>query len=281
MAGRQPSEARVKVGGSSLGSDGEASAEGAQSLRRALAILRTLAVGGEDGLRLIDVTRTTGLNRPTAHRLLRVLKEEGIVEQSTRTRRYAIGEQIPQLALARARPSALLIAAEPHLKRAAETFGDTVFLTIRTGLDTLCVARRLGRFPVQVLLIEVGARRPLGVSSAGIAMLAAMPEEEADDVLTRNADRLRPYRITLPRAGDLVAEVRAQGFALRTRGLVPGTRAVSVAVEATDRSPAGALTVTAMDRRLTGERIETVVEFLRHAASRIEYSLYNPAFRSA
>ena len=63
----------------------------------------------------------------------------------------------------------------------------------RTGLDTLCVSRRLGGFPIQVLSIEVGARRPLGVSSAGVAILAAMPTREARTILARNATRFSSY----------------------------------------------------------------------------------------
>jgi DNA-binding IclR family transcriptional regulator len=51
--------------------------EGAQSIRRALAVLRLVAGGQETGVRLVDVVRGAGLSRPTAHRILRVLVEEG------------------------------------------------------------------------------------------------------------------------------------------------------------------------------------------------------------
>jgi DNA-binding IclR family transcriptional regulator len=109
------------------------------------------------------------LTRPTVHSILYGLIEEGIVERSDRSGHYAIGRQVPELALARQSPSPLLIAAEPSLARVSAALGDTLFLTVRTGFDTLCVARRIGPYPIQVLSIEVGARRPLGVSSAGVA----------------------------------------------------------------------------------------------------------------
>ena len=50
--------------------------DGTQSIRRALAILDALAIGRDRGVRLVDVTRRTGLSRPTAHRILRVLVED-------------------------------------------------------------------------------------------------------------------------------------------------------------------------------------------------------------
>lgn len=73
--------------------------------------------------------------------------------------RYVIGRQVSELALARQSRSPLLVAAEPYLAKVSAQLGDTLFLTVRTGLDTLCVARRIGSYPIQVLSIEVGARR--------------------------------------------------------------------------------------------------------------------------
>ena len=136
---------------------------GAQSLRRALSVLRVVAAGREAGLPLSEVVQATGLTRPTAHRLVNVLVEEGIVEKRARSRRYAIGHQVPELALARPSRSALIVTAEAFLSELSREVGDTAFLTIRTGLDALCVARLIGKYPIQVLSIEVGARRPLGV----------------------------------------------------------------------------------------------------------------------
>ena len=88
----------------------------------------------------------TGLSRPTVHRLLKTLVAEGVVEQNARTRRYSVGEQIPLLALARPKRSALLTVADPLVARVAREVGDTVFLTIQTGDDTLCMARFMGGY---------------------------------------------------------------------------------------------------------------------------------------
>ena len=152
-------------------------------------VLRILAAGREDGVPLAEVVQATGLTRPTVHRIVHVLIEEGIVERHGRTGRYAIGNQVPELALARPRPSPLLVAAGPSLRRASAEIGDTLFLTVRTGNDTLCVDRRIGAYPIQVLSIEVGARRPLGVSSAGVAILAALPAPDARKIVAANEKR--------------------------------------------------------------------------------------------
>jgi DNA-binding IclR family transcriptional regulator len=49
--------------------------KGAQAIRRALAVLRILAAGREEGLPLAEVVQATGLTRPTVHRIVHALIE--------------------------------------------------------------------------------------------------------------------------------------------------------------------------------------------------------------
>lgn len=243
---------------------------GAQSVRRAIAVLRILAAGREAGLSLADVVKATGLSRPTAHRIVNVLVEEGIAEQRHKTKRYAIGHQVLELALARPSRTSFAALAEPYLSDVAQTVGDTAFLTIRTGMDALCVARVIGTYPVQVLSIEVGARRPLGVSSAGVVMLADLPLSEAREIIQKNANRFDGYRTNPAAALEQVAVARRSGYAVHHAGLVPGTKAVSAAIRAPDGSPYAAITIAAINARLRPQREAEVGETLRGVALTIE-----------
>ena len=243
---------------------------GAQAIRRALAVLRILAAGRETGLPLAEVVQATGLTRPTVHRIVHVLIEEGIVERREKTGRYAIGGQVPELALARTSRSPLMAAAEEILKRTSQQVGDTLFFTVRTGNDTLCIDRRIGSFPIQVLSIEVGARRPLGVSSAGVAILAAMPAEEARDIVAANEARFVSYRTTAAAVLARIAEARRRGYNLREVGLVPGTKSISTWIKTPDGRPAAAITISAVRTRLGPRREPELAEILLDGARSIE-----------
>jgi DNA-binding IclR family transcriptional regulator len=246
---------------------------GAQSVRRAIAVLRILAAGREAGLSLSDVVKATGLSRPTAHRIVNVLVEEGIAEQRHKTKRYAIGHQVLELALARPSRSSFAVMADPHLAELARTVGDTAFLTIRTGMDALCVARVIGTYPVQVLSIEVGARRPLGVSSAGVMMLADLPPSEAREIIEKNANRFDGYRTSPASALEQVAVARRNGYAVHHAGLVPGTKAISAAIKAPDGRPCAAITIAAINARLRPQREAEVGETLKSVALTLESHL--------
>ena len=244
--------------------------QGGQAIRRAVVVLRTLAVGGERGVPLAEIVRATSLTRPTVHRIVHVLIEEGIVERSDRTGNYVVGRQVPELALARSSRSPLMVAAEPYLAEVSARLGDTLFLTVRTGFDTLCVARRIGSYPIQILSIEVGVRRPLGVSSAGVAILAAMPASEARKIVSTNETRFGSYRTDAATVLGQIQLARRRGYNLRDVGLVQGTKSISAWIRTPDGQPAAAITLSAIRNRLGPRRAIEVADVLVTAARAIE-----------
>jgi DNA-binding IclR family transcriptional regulator len=247
--------------------------KGAQAIRRAVAVLRILAAGREAGLPLSEVVQATGLTRPTVHRIVHALIEEGIVERHDKTGHYAIGGQVPELALARPSRSPLLAASDPVLAELSQAVGDTLFLTVRTGNDTLCIDRRIGSYPIQVLSIEIGARRPLGVSSGGVAILAAMSATEARKIIAANEARFAAYRTHAPTVLTQVAAARRSGFCLREVGLVQGTKSMSAWIKTSDHRPVAAITVSAVRTRLGPRREVELAEALLEAARTIERAI--------
>ncbi|MFC4276190.1 IclR family transcriptional regulator [Achromobacter aloeverae] len=251
---------------------------GAQTVRRALAILRLVACGQERGVRLIDLVRMSGLNRPTVHRLLKTLLQEGAVEQDAQTRRYLIGPEISLLGLARTRRFPLATLADPYLAELADQVGDTVFLSIRHGPDSICIGRRTGHHPIQVLSIEVGVRRPLGVGVSGVALLACMPEPEGKALVQANTARLSVLGEDPADILARVARARTTGIAHAPMGLMPGTSAVAVPIPRPGATPGatgamdaalGAVTVTAMAERLAQDKFAKVVDCMRVTAQAI------------
>jgi DNA-binding IclR family transcriptional regulator len=247
--------------------------QGAQAIRRALSLLRVLAAGGEGGLPLKEVVQATRLSRPTVHRIVHVLIEEGLVERHGRSGRYAIGTQVPELALARPSPSPLLAAADEILGETSQQIGDTLFLTARTGNDTLCVDRRIGSYPIQVLSIAIGARRPLGVSSAGVAIMAALPAPEARKIVAANEPRFAGYRTDRQAVLSQIADARRRGYGVREIGLVQGTKSISTWIKNAGGYPAAALTLSAVRTRLGPRREQEVAEILLKAAYEIEQKI--------
>ncbi|WP_454726984.1 MULTISPECIES: IclR family transcriptional regulator [Cupriavidus] len=244
--------------------------EGAQSIRRALAILRIVAAGQERGVRLTDVVTSTGLSQPTVHRILRVLIEEGAAEQNPKTRRYAIGNEVTLLGLARVARFPLRAAAEPYLRHLSETLGDTIFLTIANGDDSVCIGRWPGSYPVKVLSIDVGARRPLGVGVSGLVLLASRTDDEIRAIVQRNARRLAALHVD---PGALIArahEVREQGYGYTAKGVVQGSRAVAVPVYDGAGAVVAGIALATITARLPASRLAPVIHEMRKQAGLLQ-----------
>jgi DNA-binding IclR family transcriptional regulator len=252
---------------------GSQQTSGAQSIRRALRILRILAAGQDQGVRLTDIVRDSGLSRPSVHRILRVLIEELAVEQDPASRRYMVGPEVALLGLARTARFPIRAIADPYLRHISEQVGDTVYLTIRSGVDSICVDRKLGTYPVKVMSIEVGVRRPLGVGVGGIALMALLPEEEARQLIKINQQRLAHLGITPARLNEWLKATRAKGYAYRVAGVMPGTSAVAVAVPGPQGEPVAAISVAAISMRLTQQRLPEVISLMREQAALISQRL--------
>lgn len=248
---------------------GNGNPDSAQSVRRAMAILRLVAAGQDRGVRLTDVAAMSGLAPPTVHRFLKVLMEETAVEQDPTTRRYRIGHEITLLGLARPGGVSIRAVAEPYLAALAAEVGDTVFLSVRHGADSVSIARSLGSHPIQVLSINVGARRPLGASVSGVVLLAGMRPDEAQAITARNEKRLRTAGRTAAEVMSAVAACRAQGYTFAQAGVMPGTSAVAVPIRDESGEVVAAISIATLAERLPPDRVRSVVARMIEQVQRI------------
>ena len=58
-----------------------------------------MASQAPQGVRLVDLSLQMGLERPTAHRLLKTLTLEGMLVQDGKTRRYSLGPLLFELGI--------------------------------------------------------------------------------------------------------------------------------------------------------------------------------------
>lgn len=246
---------------------------GAQSIRRAVSILRVLAAGQEIGVGASEIAAQLNLRRSTVHRMLRVLVEEELAEQEPLTRRYVIGREASLLGLARGSTIGIRSIAAPSLALLCERTGDSAFLTIRSGLDSVCIDRKSGRYPIQVLSVAVGARRPLGVGVAGLVILAGLDDTELREVIRRNERRLARHDLTPRMLMDRVMATRARGYGYSDPGVVPGARTISVAIPDGVGKPIAAISIGAIFARLSSSRAQELSGLMREQASAISRRL--------
>jgi DNA-binding IclR family transcriptional regulator len=253
-------------------------ASGTQSIDRAVQLLRQVARHNASGLTLAEAARETGLTPPTAHRMLGALREHGLVMQKARGKTYYLGQLAFELGLAANAHFDLRDLCAPVLARISRTTGDTVFLTTRSGTESVVVERQEGDYPIKVLTQRVGERRPLGSTVAGVALLAALGEVEIDEVIRRNRPRLSRYRnLTEPVLRRMLERTRELGYALNDGDLIPEVTGIGVAIPTRLGTPYAALSVVALSSRLAGKRRGEVAALLHKEALRLGRTLGSEA----
>ncbi|MCL4744241.1 MAG: IclR family transcriptional regulator [Burkholderiaceae bacterium] len=247
---------------------------GTQSIERAAQVLRVIASRNSTGLRLVDISRHAKLERPTAHRILKCLMAEGMVRQDSRTHRYFLGHLVFELGLAASSSFNLRDICRPALERLAEKTGDTVFLTIRSGYDAVCIDRKEGSFPIKALTLDVGTRRPLGVGAGGLALLMSLPEQAVDEIVSANALRLGAYNdLTSRSLMNMINRCKELGYAVNDVHITPGASSVGLPIRSRFSEPFLAISIGAISSRMSAERQEEIASLIGLEVAQLEKSL--------
>lgn len=238
------------------GADGEG-----RALRRGLLLLDTLQRAGDAGLRVVELCGACGLQRATVHRLLATLLDTGHVQRAGRFH-YTAARRDAQAA----RPANLAQRIAPVLARVSKACGDAAFAVVREGHSSWCIARHVGTYPVQILSVQVGARQPLGVGAAGLALLAALPDDEAGAAIHAHGVVLGRYGgMTPERLELLVRSTRERGWSVVGNHAVQGALGVGRAVRDADGRPLAGISVAASTDRMTSQRQRWIAALMKDA----------------
>ena len=240
------------------------SMSGAQSVERALAVLRAIASAGEAGATVAEVATGVGLNRTTAHRIITALARQAMVERDTATGRWFPGAELAMLGALAATRHGVHRHTAAALTRLAARSGDTAFLSAPSGYDSVCLAREEGAFPIRTQVLWPGQRHPLGVGAGSLALLAAMPDDKVADILDANGERLAQVypKLANGRLPQLVERTRAEGYAINEGMIVAGSWAVGVAIRNARGEPVAALSLAAIESRMGEDRRRELADWL-------------------
>ncbi|MDN4172057.1 IclR family transcriptional regulator [Nocardioides sp. SOB77] len=236
---------------------------------KATAVLRAVAACEPSGASTTEVARRTGLPRATAHRLLHALADEGFLDRAVDAR-WTLGPEAYLLGVAAAPRHDVSARAQPVVRELALATGESAFYSVRRGAETVCLIAEEGSFPLRSHVLHVGKRFPLGVASAGLIILALVPEPEAARHL-EHADLAAhhgPAHAT-PALADRLAEARRVGYAVNPGLVVEGSWGLAAAVLDDRGRPVGALSLTGVESRFPASRVPELGALLMRAAHRL------------
>lgn len=233
-------------------------------------LLKEIVRHGASGARLVDLTAASGLARPTVQRILQSLMASEFVCRPTGRKRYKIGVGIYGLGLYAQRPIERLAELRVLLAGLARRTGATAHLMLRCGDEMLCVARAEGTAPPRIYMVEVGALKPIGATLPGLAVLAALSDDEIEGILKRTASAMEQYRNATPQyAREQIRCVRRDGFCISNNVFVEGAVGISAAVPTSDGPPCLAVVLSAAAVRIPKNRVKSLAQEIRQTCAEL------------
>ena len=168
-------------------------------------------------LRLVEIARTLGLPRSSAHRVLAPLVRRGLAEQDS-DGRYRAGFALMALGLNVASREPIASAAKPVLERAAAELGETFFLVVARAGQLVVLEKAEGNGFLRAAP-RLGSSVPVHATAVGKLYLAYAPELVEIEAMPRYTAATIRARKTLTAE---VARVHAQGWATNLEEWQPG-----------------------------------------------------------
>jgi IclR family transcriptional regulator, pca regulon regulatory protein len=198
------------------------------SLFRGLKVIESFE-GHTGGRTVAEVALHTGVSRAAARRLLLTLELLGYAETDGRV--FRLKPRILNLGFSYLSSASLPAIAQPFLEHLTEVLHESSSLSVLDGEQIVYIARSATKRVMSVAL-SVGSRLPAYCTSMGRVLLAALPEKEFSAYLDRVILKaLTPKTLTdktlFP---DVIAKVRADGYALTDEELEVGLRSIAVPI---------------------------------------------------
>lgn len=228
------------------------------ALARGLEVLR--AFRARDGfLGNQEIAERTGLPKPTVTRLTYTLCELGYLTHIPRLGKYQLAPGAITLGYAALANLGVRNVARDFMDEVAESLGAPVALGVlyRNSVLYVDISRGPATFTVQ---LDIGSRIPLATTAMGRALLVAMPQDEREAHLARQAER-HPDEWPAIREGveTALSDYRNFGFVSSVGDWRSDIHAVGVPLVAADGSGIYAFNCGAPPHHFPRERLVSQV----------------------
>lgn len=247
-----------------------------KALIKGLALVELVAAA-DAPIRLTDLVDRGGLPRPTALRLLDVLRDHGVL-QATTDGRYTLGPRLAAWGQQYLDQVDLRILAADVMDALAVTTRETCFLGVRDDLQVLYVAKADSPQAVRPAA-RIGSRNPLHSTAIGKALLAFGPAEILDRCLQQRLVEKTPNTITDPgQLREELALTRQRGYATDNVENEDGVRCVAAPVRDHAGSTVAAMSVSAPAYRFELGDLPKLSSLVTTAAEELSRSIgFRPA----
>jgi DNA-binding IclR family transcriptional regulator len=242
-----------------------------QSYRRMMDVLQCFSTSARR-LTLAQIAMSTGLPRPTVHRILGALKEIGFIEQDVKGGGYMLGIGLYELGSLSLANMDLHREAQPFVEQLARQCSASVHLGIFNGHAVVLIERGEVDEPRKRLSARLETA-PIHCTGVGKAVGAFLPDEVVHRVAAEGLQGYTPHTLTTLAALQRdYAKIRRRGYALDNEELQLFVRCVAAPIRNASGRVFAGISVSGPADRMTADLqqqlapivVETALAISRH-----------------
>ncbi len=227
-----------------------------QSAERIFQVMEMLADNGEMGL--MEISAALGLHKSTVHRLLMSLIYMGYAKQDEVTQKYMLSYKVVNMAGKILDRMDILQIAKPYMERLSDLSGEAVHLVQRDGNNILYIYKIEAKVGTIRMVSHVGMIHPMYCSGVGKAIMAALPENEVeqiwnDSVIEKKTDKTITDYAQLQ---EVLEEIRSNGYALDDEENEKGVRCIAACLRGYQNEIKYAFSISGPTSRMTRDRVK-------------------------
>jgi IclR family acetate operon transcriptional repressor len=240
---------------------------------KAVAILEAMAAAKRP-LSVSEIGVLLGLPKPTAHRIVRMLESEGLLQREPGSRQLVPGGRLVRLGLELVAASMQRAPRRAILEALSQQVGETCNIGVMTGSHVLYIDRVEAAWPFG-LRFEPGSRVPLHCTSMGKLFLSLFsPRKRALLLESIELHRYTDNTITDPaRLEEEMQKIRRSGASIDNQEFLAGVVCVAVPVYGRTGQPVAAIAVSAPVARMSVEKAVQHVPLMKVAAARLSSTI--------
>jgi len=204
----------------------------------------------------------------TLHRILKAMIKQGMIEQDEQTKQYRLGTIWMELGLQVYDTMDYISKIRPELERLARKVEESVYLSKPAGLDTIIIERiDSAANPIRIY-DQLGIRIPMHIGAANKAILAAMPVDQANEIM----EQLMPHE-EIAEFKEQLAIIRQQEFAISHGERTAGTSSIAVSILNGFGEVVGAVSIGFVSFNVSPEHIQNLTDSLVETGRRVSAKL--------
>ncbi|MFB9835749.1 IclR family transcriptional regulator [Actinoallomurus acaciae] len=247
------------------------------AIEKAAQILDALGASDEP-MGFTALAAVSGLPKSSLHNLCASLVATGLVDRLA-DGRYRLGLRLVELSQKRLADTDIVSQFNEVCEASAWLPDESIVLAVLDGLDSLYLARRLGRKPIAVRYQKVGMRLPAALTATGKSLLSLHDDGYVRKLYAGGSGLQSPFGPMVTTADELIDElalVRSRGYAIDDGDTVPGMICFGAPIAVPGRKPSaddvesmGAVAFSVVKSTVDGVTHDQLVTQIQKLADRI------------